>query len=67
MQFTAKISLEEGKHLSVVLVDSHFCPTLEDLTRAPKLINQIRNLQVVRGVPLLRGSGPRVAVVVRGR
>lgn len=35
-----KTSLEERKHLSVVLVDSHLCPTLDGPTRAPKLINR---------------------------
>ena len=57
MQLTVKTSLEEGKHLSVVLVGSHFCPTLEGPTRAPQLINQIRNLQVVQGRASSSGFG----------
>jgi hypothetical protein len=36
-----KTSAEERKHLSVVLMGSHLCPTLEGPTRAPKLINHI--------------------------
>jgi hypothetical protein len=47
---------KERKHFSVVLVGSHFCPTLEGPTRALELINHPQ-LQA----PPYRTLGARVA------
>jgi hypothetical protein len=39
MRLTVKTRPEERRHFSVVLVDSHLCPTSEGPARARELIN----------------------------